>query len=58
MWKIAASRKQVLHYQTSTDEMAQHDDKHIYGGRTNVRVTTLGTELSLVAEKDASVQLK
>lgn len=29
MWRMAASGEQALHFQPSTDEMAQLEDKHV-----------------------------
>jgi hypothetical protein len=29
LWRMAASREEALHFQPSTDEMAQLDDKHV-----------------------------
>ena len=31
MRRLAASRMKMLHYQTSSDEMAQQDDQHMKG---------------------------
>jgi len=61
MWRMAASGEQVLHFQPSTDEMAQLEEKHVEAVRyvcTCYQAGDASVCLSVCLQKNASVELK
>jgi len=57
MWRMAASGEQALHFQPSTDEMAQLEEKHVEVQRYECTCYQTG-DLGVCLQKYESVELK
>ena len=61
MWRMAASGEQALHFQPSTDEMAQLEDKHVEAENyvcTCYQTGDPSVRLSVCPPKYASVEMR